>query len=552
MFMKRILVIMLSLTLMLGMMACTNKAADGTKTNSENANSDIAEKASNEDDNLNDSANAEPTEISMMSWDISDSFSDDEPDKMRDYILDKFNITITPVSVGWDDYSEKGTIWAASDSLPDVIGAQALVGSAQYYQWIEDGIVRALPEDLSQYPNVMNNLQQPEVEAYAVDGNNYLLPRQTYANAEWWCMDRGILNRKDWREQLDIPVPKTEQDFIDMWLAYTANDMNGDGTTVYGVAPDSKTMLFSQTFPTYGYTDTRWVKSDDGNLVIPSMEESALPLMTFLRKAYAAGAFDPDFVSYVSGDGKENFATGKIGTLIQQVTPKHINAINEEWKKVQKDKDFVDCVEILRPPEVSDQIPIMFAEKPYWSETYINSSVDDDKMAKILEIYDYFYTEEGMRMQLYGFEDEDYKIEDDEIVLMTEVDPETDEQKTAGDLYRFAAGGMGSLVAWPGDYMQYEDPSIPSKLRDMCAAELDFRIENWEMPELDYRILAIDIPEKAEMSNIDIGDDWIQFVIDTSNTSDKDLFDQIYANWEANGYKAAKEAMTQKVAELGY
>ena len=547
--MKKAMAMLLAMTIAFGLTACgggQTGQTSGGGAQSSGADSEAQSAESN-------GGTPEPMELSIMNWDIGDSFSDDgTSDRMLDFVQDKFNITIKPVNVSWDDAGEKATTWAAAGSLPDVIGAVALPGSGQFYQWINDGVVRALPEDLSAYPEVKRNVAQPEVQAYAIDGRNYFLPRQTYPDASWWCMDRGIINRKDWREQLGIGIPKTEQDFIDMWAAYSNSDPNGDGSVVYGMSPNTRWPLQSQTMTTFGYTSDNWMKMDDGSIVLPVMEKSTLPLMSFYRRAFAAGGIHPDFVTALSDDALEWFVAGQIGTLLRQTSPKHMKRIFDDWNKVQKDKDYFDCIEILHPPEVPGVKPVRFGEKAYWSETYINSAVDDVKMAKILEFYDYFYTDEAMKLLLYGFEGEDYKMDGNEVVMLTEVNPDTGMQKTAGEIYRFAYGGMNWLVSWPGDYLQYVDPSIPEGIREMCTIERNYRIANWEAPNIDYRISAIDVPEKGEMSAVSYNDDWAAFIVNTSDAADEELYEQMYANWEVNGYKAAKDALTKKVAELGY
>jgi putative aldouronate transport system substrate-binding protein len=499
---------------------------------------------------------SDPVVISMMNWEIASSFSEDgSTDRMLGFVQDKFNIRITPIDVSWEDAEEKSIVWAAAGSLPDVIGAQAMPGTARYYQWISDGVVRALPDNLDSYPEVKRVVAQPEVQAYAVNNQSYLLPRQTYSESSWWCMDRAIINRKDWREALNIPVPETEEDFIEMWAAFSKSDPNGDGATVYGMGPTGLWIFYSQCFTTYGFTADNWTKMADGSLVIPTLEPNTLPLMSFLRRAYATGGIDPDFVTYSSNDARDRFGAGRLGTLLRQASPKHLKVTSDVWDQIQKDKKMIDCIEILKPPAVDGVTPVRFSGSAYWSESYVNSGVDDEKIEKILEFYDFFYTDEGLRMLLYGFEGEDYEMQGDDIVLLTAFNPDTGRQFVAGDLYRYAFsdnGGMNAMVAWTADLLQYVDPAIPKPIRDLATSERDFRLANWAEPTLDYRIFAIDIPEKVEMSAIRFWDDWANFIIDTSGAPDEDLYAAMYANWEANGYKAAKDAMTKSVADMGY
>ncbi len=52
-----------------------------------------------------------------------------------------------------------------------------------------------------------------------------------------------------------------------------------------------------------------------------------------------------------------------------------------------------------------------------WSETYISSKVDDEKMAGICRLFDYLYSEEGSRLVFCGFEGEDYDLVDGKVVM---------------------------------------------------------------------------------------------------------------------------------------
>lgn len=125
-----------------------------------------------------DEAALEPMELSIAHWDIDKAkVNAEEPDEILKLIQDKFNVTFVPMNVGWGDYTDKYTTWAAGNSLPDICGGIDWAGgSGTYFQWVEDGVVRALPSDLSAYPNVEKYVSLPEVQSMSVDGENYFFP----------------------------------------------------------------------------------------------------------------------------------------------------------------------------------------------------------------------------------------------------------------------------------------------------------------------------------------------------------------------------------------
>jgi putative aldouronate transport system substrate-binding protein len=491
----------------------------------------------------------EMQEIKVSLWDIQDSFPSGDPDEIAKYVTSKFNVKFTPVNVGWGDADEKYNTWAASGQLPDIIGAMAMPGTGRYHQWISDGVVRSLP-DTAAYPEINKLMVQSEVTAYEVNGKNYFLPRATYGDPAWWAMDRGLIVRKDWMEQLGISDPKTEEDYINMTVAFATKDPDGNGMAdTAGFTPVAPWILTSQGWPGYGYTDGKWIKDSDGSYRQGISGEKTFRMMQFFKKMFRAGGLDPDFATLGSGQALDKFAAGKTGMLGRQASPKHLKAVLDAWVKVQPDKDFVDSIKLLHGPSI-DGSYTRFSEMAYWSESYIEANVPDAKMEKILDLYNWLYSKEGMFTMSYGMEGKDYTIEGGNVKLLTPIDPETGRNVSTATLYPFTYA-MGYLAAWTGDLLQYDDPSIPQAIRDMTAKERDHRVSVWKDPQINWAVQSIDVPEKQEMAAVTFGDDWVGFIMDNSNRPDEDIYQAIHKNWDGNGYAAAVAAVTKKAAELG-
>lgn len=488
-------------------------------------------------------------EIKVSLWDIANSFPEGEPDEIAKLVSDKFKIKLTPVNVGWGDADEKYNTWAASGQLPDIIGAIAMPGQPRYLQWINDGVVRPLP-DTSNYPEINKLMIQPEVTAFAMDGKNYFLPRATYADPAWWAMDRGLIVRKDWLEKLGITDPKSEDEYIDMCVKFAKADPDGNGQDdTVGFTPVGPWILVSQGWTGFGYTDWPWMKDADGKYRQACTGEKAFRMMEFFKRLYQAGGLDPDFATLESNQALEKFAAGKAGMLGRQVSPKHLKAVMDAWVKVQPDKDFVSSIAILHGPTVDGSFT-RFSEKSYWSESYIEAKVDEAKLERILDLYNWLYSKEGMYMMQYGMEGKDFTIAGGEVKLLTEVDPATGLHKPTSELYPFTYA-MSYLAAWTGDLLQYEDPSIPEGIRKLAVAERDFRLANWKDPMVNWKVQSIDVPEKQEIGAIRFEEDWVKFIMDTSSKGNQELYADMKKNWDANGYAAAVEAISKKAVELG-
>jgi len=118
------------------------------------------------------------------------------------------------------------------------------------------------------------------------------------------------------------------------------NNLAGNGRAVFGVLPNAPFTLFTQTFATFGDTRNEWVLLEDGSVVMPALEPTALPLLSFWRQVFNEGLMDPDFVTQALSSSLESFASGRAGTLLRQGTPLHLYRLYEQWRIFQPDSNF--------------------------------------------------------------------------------------------------------------------------------------------------------------------------------------------------------------------
>ncbi len=488
----------------------------------------------------------EHMELTVAVWDIANSYPENtEKDAILKEVEAKFNVTFVPMNVGWGDYSDKYMTWAAAGTMPDIAGGIDIVGGGRYIQWVEDGVVRPLPSDLSKYPNVQKYVSLPEAQAYAVDGENYFFPRMTYKDPTYWCMDRGLIIRKDWLKALNLEMPTTADELLKVMQAFVENDPDGDGeknTIGFGYELVFPT---SQHIPYFGYTDNRWVKMGD-DWKQPVYEEVTLPLIDMLRTAYKNGWMDQDFTARKPKDCENLFASGRLGILGKQNSPTHVKTMYDLWNTNQPDKDFFECVGIV---PFSGEDCTMFQEMAYWSETYIGSQVSDAKLDRIMQIMEYLYSDEGAILTSYGYEGTDFHYDENKNIVVDLPLNADGTQSKLFDKYP-STGFLSCLAQWNGDLMQYESPTIPQQIRDMCKAEYERRVSEWKSPNLDWQIASLNLPEKMEMST-KASTQWSVIIADTSDTPTEELYKTALAEWNSQGYEACWKAVTKAAQELG-
>lgn len=362
---------------------------------------------------------SEHLEISIGYWDIEEIAARTQPDSVQKYIEDLLNITIKPVSVTWTNYKEYYQMLDATDNLPDVfttltISSNDSNDSAVFEDYVASGSIRALPEDLSGYPN-LNGLFKDLEYTRRQDGKYYAIPRVNYRDEILGTTDAALVVRRDWMDNLSIDDPGSLEEFINMTAAFAKDDPDGNGIddtigynvnnlvalgkwVMLGLAPECNT-----------YT---WVESEDGTYVPCWTTENFKKVVAAYRLMYESGSLDPDFYTKTPSAVMEDFASGRLGALEYKSAAGSLLDLEALWN-LHNDKPFDECVDVLHIFPAPDGKCYSNSSFISWSESFVSSEVDDKKMERILCLFEYLLSEEGIRLTKYGIEGEDYKFDAD-------------------------------------------------------------------------------------------------------------------------------------------
>lgn len=365
----------------------------------------------------NDSAyaNLDTLDVSIGYWNIED-MSNIQKDAMRDYVEKKFSISINPISVDWSNYKDYYQMLSVTNSLPDVFATLTISSndtndSAYYEDLIRNGSIQPLPDDLSAWPNLEKLMNQLDYTRYS-DGHFYAIPRIYFVDLTLACSDAAMIVRRDWMENLGLDDPTNIDEFIDLVAAFANDDpdQNGlDDTIGYnvnatnalgkwvmlGIAPDCNT---------YSWID------QDGTYIPSWYSEQFRDVVSAYRKMYETGGLDPNFYLKNPNEVITDFVSGKLGALEYKSSPSSIQLLAEQWD-LYNDKPFEECVDVLPMFPAPDGTIYCNSSNPFWSESFISSSVDEEKMERILALFDFLLSEEGLHMSKYGLKNVDYKID---------------------------------------------------------------------------------------------------------------------------------------------
>lgn len=540
----KFLAILLCLGMSVGMFTGCGKGSSSTSsetpavtTDGKNGKSDVSSKG-------DATEKAKPVEVSIAIWGVEEALSDPD-DPILKQIEEKTGVKLVPQNVTWDDSEQKIQLWATNGQLPDIFAGD-YVSKSFYGNWIEQGVIRALPSDLSAYPNLAEHMNMERAQAAARDGKLYMIPRTTYGDITYSVQDRNVVYRWDLAQAAGVTKePETYEEFCDMIKKIIAADP--DNKSISGMTQAIPQMIGGFVFPYAGILDKKWVVGEDGQFVPGyfSDKNALVDAMQFARNMYNDGVIEKDIALAKLETSKEKYLQGQSAAMVFAWSgPAGLyNNIGRDYDELYGEGSFLKNNRIAKLYPAKDGNKYYFVDTESWSETYISSKVNDEKMDAICRLFDYLYSEEGSRLVFCGFEGEDYDIKDSKVVMREGV--------ILSDKYAFCNNNsnLNSLAMWNPESWDNSFPStIPLEYRKLNDARHNDAKENGTLPKYYDSVMFLSTPLKDAFI-YNANDDLLQIMMGTEPV-DK-MVDNLFAYYETKGLNDMLAEVNAKAAQLG-
>lgn len=335
-----------------------------------------------------DKGKAEITEITMNTLSYGTEFPDD-----NNAIVKEFEKrTNTKLKIDWvpaTTADDKFNVLYASGNLPDITFVEDL-GNQQIRGMIKQGVFWDLTPYIKDYKNLSNPALKEMWETSKIAGKNYLVPRfyPTHGGGVFPML------RKDWLDKLNLKVPETMDQFFDTLKAFKDQDPDGNGkadTIPYSASVDYMGFVYN----VFNDTQGAW-KLRDGKLYPIIIEDASRDALLWLKKAYDAGLFPPDFAIMKFSQINDTLQAGKAGGAGYAMN----NAISRT-KEIQKIDPKAELIPLtsLSGPKGNKFVP---SGAPFYGHFLIPKKVPEAKMKKLLAFLDYGYGPEGNELANYG------------------------------------------------------------------------------------------------------------------------------------------------------
>lgn len=178
---------------------------------------------------------------------------------------------------------------------------------AMFLDYARQGALLDLTPLIDEYgPNIKAGISEETWDAIRVDGKIFAIPTRTVE-----FVATGMMVRLDWLEKLDLDVPETLDDFVDVLRAFRDHDPGGNGNRNLPLVIKNDTPFVPSIAGAFGLVND-W-NDHNGQLVSRAMDDGLPEYLTFMNDLLNQGLLDPEFAITTDATMKEKFSSGLSG-----------------------------------------------------------------------------------------------------------------------------------------------------------------------------------------------------------------------------------------------
>ena len=358
------------------------------------------------------------------------NFLDNPNDVVTPWIENKFHIRVNEVIQGGlttIGFKERLATYIAANNLPDVVicgneMAAYAVATGYYGQGYDDLIENNMPNlakyfDADFWPRYSNNGVKTQIPCVIVDTSKepyasdpYCMPLGSWAlwvredllakvgytftpvkeiNAK--TVDQGLMpTREDYAITPAIDTPEAFRELLEKIQAL--NIKVGDSDLIPFSSIDWSQFHVGSMFD-FGH----WRQTDDGNVGGFIGSTGAKDYYHYLNQLYQSGLVDADFIVQTSDQLQSKIAAGRVGAGM------YIGDVNSAQSALYQTVGEDASIRFIPWPKADDSGLGAYDifEAGFW-RVIIRSDMEREKKERLIEYFDWFFSDEGMDVCSWG------------------------------------------------------------------------------------------------------------------------------------------------------
>lgn len=336
-------------------------------------------------------------------------------DRYIEEVEDKFGLSFKLSTYDWANWQTQTNGAINADDMTDIFHANIdSYNFAQLYKfWAEEEMAKPLPDDMSKWPNVKKVIDNAtNIDALKIDGKLYGIPiAKNTTDYSTSFSPFTYVYRRDWAKKWGVYQENDEYTWEQFeTLLETFKDKMSDG--LYPIADVEwgypSVINFYKTVPhCYAQDSTgKYVNNYTTEEYLTGLDKAK----SFMNKEW----YHPDQTGVADGTMNIKYYSNQIGVFYENLSytnyhdlRTHLRATNASVPNFNLD----DATAIMKIKGEDGKYALEGTDN-WFSMTFFDYKISDEKQAKLLDLMDWLLSEEGTRFAIYGFENYDYIMVD--------------------------------------------------------------------------------------------------------------------------------------------
>jgi putative aldouronate transport system substrate-binding protein len=307
------------------------------------------------------------------------------------YLQEKTGVRVELESPGTAGYMDKLNVLMASGNYPDAFMVLEK-DKNKLLQFANDGLLTDLAPLLDKYQNLKNNMPEEGWLSVSEGGKIWAIPYNRHD-----AFHQVVYINKNWLDTLELPIPKTIDDFYNVAKAFTDKDPDRNGKNdTYGLIALNDLSYGGRIFQ--AAFDAESYKFRNNELLPPEITDEYKQYLGFMSKLISEKILDPEWPTMTGTIFRQKINTGKYGMF------------NGFWH-FKSGKEFAPGV---MDPYIAVELPTRLdgtSSKFTYSSTnrhYIAIPKETKNVEELLKFFDWVLSEEGTKYVFMGIEGKHY------------------------------------------------------------------------------------------------------------------------------------------------
>ncbi|WP_181592689.1 extracellular solute-binding protein [Paenibacillus sp. YN15] len=394
-----------------------------------------------------------------------------EKNRWTDWINANGPVNVKYVLVPRNESAQKFNTLFASNTAPDIINEYDTNYRNKLYDQKQIQPIDELIEKYStDYKQLMEQYPTLRKVGTKPDGKLYETGRLQNTGALY-----AVIIRADWLEKLNLSVPQTPEELLEVAKAFTFNDPDGNGKKdTFGISLSS----FSGVTIDNMFGNVGFVLEND---TISWNWDRFKAAMSFKKQLFDQGVVDKDFLTDKNGEkAKKDWLAGKLGIYTMQ------HAYNDAgYTNYETLKSNVPTAKILTLPLPKTQFGQFSMElgNPVQMTTVINIKAKDPEAA--IKFIDFMSRKDTMLTLRNGLEGVHHTLDDNGCAIPIDAEKNTKELGYTGDYW------MMSSTSFEGKCSSLETKLKPDTQNKKDYLEFFKNKTVYESPDRPYPAFAL-------------------------------------------------------------